>query len=235
MCGNRRIDWKVRATPRATIALGRRPTRLAPSNVMLPPSGRMSPVTTLKNVVLPAPLGPIRPMMAARGTSRSTSFTATMALEAPGEPAHLEERRAGGRPGAPLAQPRGNRLRARRWRDGLGRERVVLVANDQHALAPSGQALGPQQHDEDQPSPKKNQRQSVRSIVASSGRPVARPSARTRNVDCESTTRSKTVMSMPPRITPRRLPAPPRTTMQSSMIETWNSKAPGVMACSLAA
>jgi hypothetical protein len=65
--------------------------------------------------------------------------------------------------------------------------------------------------------------------------PSVRPSARTRNVVCESTTRSKIVISMPPRITPRMLPAPPRTTMQSSMIETWNSNAPGVIACSLAA
>ena len=31
------------------------------------------------------------------------------------------------------------------------------------------------------------------------------------------------------------LPAPPSTTMQSSMIDTWNSNAPGVMAWSLAA
>ena len=34
MCGKSRIDWKVRAMPRATIALGRRPTRLAPSKAI---------------------------------------------------------------------------------------------------------------------------------------------------------------------------------------------------------
>ncbi len=65
--------------------------------------------------------------------------------------------------------------------------------------------------------------------------PVARPSQRTKNVICASTTRSKIVMSMPPRITPLRLPAPPSTTMHSSMIDTWNSNAPGVIAWSFAA
>ncbi len=80
------------------------------------------------------------------------------------------------------------------------------------------------------PRPKKNHRQSVRSAVASAVTPVVRPNARTMNVVCVSTTRSKSVISIPPRITPLRLPAPPRTTMQRSMIDTWNSKAPGVMA-----
>ena len=69
----------------------------------------------------------------------------------------------------------------------------------------------------------------------SAATPAARPAARTMNVVCVSTTRSKTVMSIPPNITPLRLPAPPRTTMQRSMIDTWNSNAPGVMAWSLAA
>ena len=76
MYGKSRIDWKVRAMPRATIALGRSPTRLWPSKVMRPLSGRLRPVTALKNVVLPAPLGPISPMMAPRGTTRSTSLSA---------------------------------------------------------------------------------------------------------------------------------------------------------------
>ncbi len=65
--------------------------------------------------------------------------------------------------------------------------------------------------------------------------PAVLPTQRTMAVVWVSTTRSKSVMSIPPRITPLRLPAPPRTTMQRSMMETWNSKAPGVMACSFAA
>ena len=65
--------------------------------------------------------------------------------------------------------------------------------------------------------------------------PSERPTQRMKNVIWESRIRSKSVISMPPRITPLRLPMPPRTTMHRSMIETLNSKAPGVMACSLAA
>src|SRR5438093_1353365 len=61
------------------------------------------------------------------------------------------------------------------------------------------------------PPPKKNQRHRVMSAVASAGTPAVRPSQRTKNVICESTTRSKMVMSMPPRITPLMLPAPPST------------------------
>ena len=71
--------------------------------------------------------------------------------------------------------------------------------------------------------------------MARKGNPAVRPTQRTKNVVWERTTRSKRVMSIPPRITPLMLPAPPSTTMQSSMIETWNSNAPGVMAWSLAA
>ena len=85
------------------------------------------------------------------------------------------------------------------------------------------------------PRPKKNQRHSVRSIVVSAAMPVERPMRRTMVVICVSRTRSKIVISIAPSTTPPRLPAPPSTTMHSSMIDTWNSKAPGVMACSLAA
>ena len=71
--------------------------------------------------------------------------------------------------------------------------------------------------------------------MASNGTPRVRPSQRMKNVVSARMTRSKTVMSMAPRIGPRSVPAPPSTTMQSSMIDTWNSNAPGVMAWSLAA
>jgi len=62
-----------------------------------------------------------------------------------------------------------------------------------------------------------------------------RPIQRTKNVSWARRMRSKRVMSMPPRITPLRLPMPPSTIMHRSMIDTLNSKAPGVMAWSLAA
>ena len=65
--------------------------------------------------------------------------------------------------------------------------------------------------------------------------PVWAPTHRMRCVIWASRRRSNSVISIPPRITPLRLPMPPSTTMHSSMIETLNSKAPGVMAWSFAA
>ena len=65
--------------------------------------------------------------------------------------------------------------------------------------------------------------------------PVWTPTHRTRCVICDRSRRSNSVISMPPRMTPFRLPMPPSTTMQSSMIDTLNSNAPGVMAWSFAA
>ena len=85
------------------------------------------------------------------------------------------------------------------------------------------------------PSPKKNQRQSERSTVVSAAMPTVCPNHRTSRVISASSRRSNSVISMPPRITPFRLPMPPSTTMQRRMIDTWNSKAPGVIAWSLAA
>ena len=60
--GNRRMFWNVRATPSLVIgvALAARADR-APSKRTCRSVGRYTPVTTLKTVVLPAPLGPIRP------------------------------------------------------------------------------------------------------------------------------------------------------------------------------
>ena len=48
-----------------------------PSNSKLPEVGAKRPLTMLKNVVLPAPFGPIRLTMDRSGMSKSTEFTAT--------------------------------------------------------------------------------------------------------------------------------------------------------------
>ncbi len=48
-----------------------------PSNITVPVVGLYRPVMQLKNVVLPAPLGPISETMALCGTEKSTSLTAT--------------------------------------------------------------------------------------------------------------------------------------------------------------
>ena len=48
-----------------------------PSNVTLPLVGLYKPVSTLKNVVLPAPFGPIKEITPPAGISNETSSTAT--------------------------------------------------------------------------------------------------------------------------------------------------------------
>src|SRR5690349_2096193 len=70
------VSWKVRTMPsRATRKAGM-PRRLRPLNDQSPPSGRSNPVSRLKNVVLPAPLGPIRPVITPRWISRWSTSTA---------------------------------------------------------------------------------------------------------------------------------------------------------------
>jgi hypothetical protein len=60
MLANRRMFWKVRAMPASTtVRLGAE--QVAPLKRNWPSSGGYRPVSTLNSVVLPAPLGPIRP------------------------------------------------------------------------------------------------------------------------------------------------------------------------------
>ena len=56
-----RMFWNVRAIPAFVTWWGFRPTIDLPSSRISPEVGTSSPVTRLKNVVFPAPLGPIRP------------------------------------------------------------------------------------------------------------------------------------------------------------------------------
>ena len=54
------VSWKVRTMPSAGDLVGAaRPASDLPLNVQSPSSGWSKPVSRLKNVVLPAPLGPI--------------------------------------------------------------------------------------------------------------------------------------------------------------------------------
>src|SRR5204863_3381240 len=63
--------------PRSVIAWGGLPVTSSPSKTILPAVGRYTPVSMLKKVVLPAPLGPIRLTMRSRGIVKSTSSVAT--------------------------------------------------------------------------------------------------------------------------------------------------------------
>src|SRR5215212_2749232 len=69
--------WNVRPIPRSVIACGGLPVTSSPSKTMRPAVGLYTPVNMLKKVVLPAPFGPIRLTIAARGIVKSTSFVAT--------------------------------------------------------------------------------------------------------------------------------------------------------------
>src|SRR5207244_1591579 len=76
MALNRRMFWKVRAIPARVTWYALRPARDLPSRRMSPAVGACTPVTRLKNVVLPAPFGPIRPWISPEATVRWTSWSA---------------------------------------------------------------------------------------------------------------------------------------------------------------
>ena len=62
-----------------------------PRNDIVPVVGGRAPDTRLTKVVLPAPLGPIRPWMVPAMTARSTASSARI-RQMPGEPTYLEGR-----------------------------------------------------------------------------------------------------------------------------------------------
>jgi len=59
-CGNTAEIWKERTRPSRAISAGRRPVMSRPLNVIRPRVGARKWVSRLKQVVLPAPLGPMR-------------------------------------------------------------------------------------------------------------------------------------------------------------------------------
>src|SRR5208282_501340 len=87
--------------PRTAIRCGLRSLRCSPSNLNSPASGAYNPVSTLNSVVLPAPLGPIRPNIALRAIFRLTSASAvtppkrlaTWVIESNGSMALLRRRK----------------------------------------------------------------------------------------------------------------------------------------------
>src|SRR5215471_9884088 len=75
---NSRGTWKVRPTPARANAWAGMPTMSRPSSMIEPLSGRNAPATRLMVVVLPEPLGPIRPTISPRRSSAENSSTAMM-------------------------------------------------------------------------------------------------------------------------------------------------------------
>src|SRR5213079_1001258 len=76
MSGNVAGIWKVRPMPSRAWVSGEARVTSSPPNRTDPAVGTRSPQRQLKNVDLPAPFGPIRPMMSPSSTSRSASDTA---------------------------------------------------------------------------------------------------------------------------------------------------------------
>src|SRR3954470_7942562 len=69
--------WKVRPIPRSVNACGGFPVMSSFANQTRPFVGLYTPVSMLKNVVFPAPFGPMSETIALAGTLNSTSSTAT--------------------------------------------------------------------------------------------------------------------------------------------------------------
>src|SRR6266851_3953773 len=74
--GKRLVFWNVRVTPSRAIRCGGRPVSGRPRNLTRPPLGGRKPVIRLKQVVFPAPLGPIKPAIVPSSTEKLTSLTA---------------------------------------------------------------------------------------------------------------------------------------------------------------
>jgi hypothetical protein len=71
-----RMFWNVRPTPICARLCAPRRVMSRPSKTKLPAVGLIRPLTMLKNVVFPAPFGPMRLTMDASGMSKSTALTA---------------------------------------------------------------------------------------------------------------------------------------------------------------
>ncbi len=74
---NRVVSWKVRANPFLAIASGDWFVISCPCHITFPLVGRIKPVTRLKRVVFPEPLGPIKPLISPSSILRSILLTAT--------------------------------------------------------------------------------------------------------------------------------------------------------------
>ncbi len=70
------VSWNVRTIPILAVLCGATPLISMPSNCHRPRFGSSNPVSRLKNVVLPAPFGPIRAVIEPRWTSTCSTSTA---------------------------------------------------------------------------------------------------------------------------------------------------------------
>src|SRR6266852_5481248 len=117
------VAWNVRAIPRRQISDGRSPDVRSPLKKTSPAVSGITPVIRLKTVLLPAPLGPIRPWIAPRATVMERSATASKPpnrRETPRSSRSKADSRSCGRPSA--RSPEKAPGRARKGHQSLGRE-----------------------------------------------------------------------------------------------------------------
>src|SRR3954452_3546207 len=127
--------WNVRPIPRSVKACGGLPVMSSFANHTRPFVGLYTPVSMLKNVVFPAPFGPMSETIALAGTVNSTSSTATR------PPNSL--RRNSVRSSGPAASGTGDLVVVERLVVNL---RVVPLRRDGGARY---HPLGPEEHDDD--------------------------------------------------------------------------------------
>src|SRR4051794_16294792 len=135
MLWKRRMFWNVRPMPRSVNACGGFPVMSSFANQTRPFVGLYTPVSMLKNVVLPAPFGPMSETMALAGTLNSTSSTATR----PPNSLRRNSVRSSGSRGSGTG-------------DLVVVERLVVNLRVVHLRRDAGaryQPLGPEEHDDD--------------------------------------------------------------------------------------
>src|SRR5215470_17048897 len=91
--GRMLVIWYERAIPRWEIRSGDRPVMSSPARKIAPDVGRRTPVRQLKNVLLPAPLGP---MMARTSPSLTEKSTPLSAVSPPNRIVSFSVRNSGG-------------------------------------------------------------------------------------------------------------------------------------------
>ena len=102
-CGKTAEIWNERTRPMRAIAAGELPVMSRPLKWIRPAVGVRKCVSRLKNVVLPAPFGPIRAWMVWRRTLQIDVLDRDEALELLRQPFRLENYFFFGHPASPAA------------------------------------------------------------------------------------------------------------------------------------
>ena len=146
--------------PRAARALRRQPRDVSPSNSTRPRVGVSEPAMRLNSVVLPAPLGPIRPVIPPPGSVRLTPSTAREAAKTLGQ--HFRAQ----------AAARSCRASRRHLRRSRARQALQPVARDR-----DGQRSAARHRARDRP--RQARRRRLRAVRRAHAAPARRPAART--------------------------------------------------------